>query len=483
MLRARRLYYRIRYHEFYYCLRFFHILIALYFLFNISDLLNPAYLAASVALGVFLSFWGFNITAHRLVAHQGFEASKPTIAFLYLTYFMSSMTSPLFWNVLHRLHHIYSDTKKDPHSPKHLGAMTIFWKIFFAYFPDVTIGFNHIRKTVGVDHIRTGHRWGFEILLAMNLLVFLFFGVSGLFYIIVLPSILVALNIWVQAVPAHNKEEINSGTRDFSMDSFLLGLLTVGDGYHGSHHRYPNVVYHRRKPGAFPDVPGWVVSRFFKPKGKKYGVELRYLTEDDTHQIMRINSQHEKLMGIKKYEDYDRVFASNVEKFFKADNRYFFGAFHGGELHSYIGIAQWPDFPFFTIAAVKAARETHLFDNQKNNLIDLTSYVMTKEMERGCVGYWFLTSRQHHRGSVKRWRNATPELADFKFISRTIEKNYRPEHHLIYRLMGERVWNEDLVIRVGIKKGHESAIEKFHTMLDITDASLENEDNLKTIYC
>jgi fatty-acid desaturase len=48
---------------------------------------------------------------------------------------MSGRGSPIGWVYVHRIHHAYSDSEKDPHSPKNLG-----FKLF---------GFKHIEEHSG----------------------------------------------------------------------------------------------------------------------------------------------------------------------------------------------------------------------------------------------------------------------------------------------------------------------------------------------
>ena len=57
---------------------------------------------------------------HRYGAHKQFTMSKGWERFFFfLTYLAqgSSFLSPRGYAILHRMHHAYSDTEKDPHSP------------------------------------------------------------------------------------------------------------------------------------------------------------------------------------------------------------------------------------------------------------------------------------------------------------------------------------------------------------------------------
>lgn len=57
---------------------------------------------------------------HRFASHKMYELSKNWERFFYLsTWFVqgSSYLVPRAYGVMHRMHHEYSDTEEDPHSP------------------------------------------------------------------------------------------------------------------------------------------------------------------------------------------------------------------------------------------------------------------------------------------------------------------------------------------------------------------------------
>ena len=61
---------------------------------------------------------------HRYAAHRMFTMSKGWERFFYLFTYLcqgSSFLVPRGYAILHRMHHAYSDTPKDPHSPRNHG--------------------------------------------------------------------------------------------------------------------------------------------------------------------------------------------------------------------------------------------------------------------------------------------------------------------------------------------------------------------------
>ncbi len=63
---------------------------------------------------------------HRYGAHRQFTMSRGWERFFHLCTYISqgsSYLSPRAYAILHRMHHAYSDTPKDPHSPLHSGGL------------------------------------------------------------------------------------------------------------------------------------------------------------------------------------------------------------------------------------------------------------------------------------------------------------------------------------------------------------------------
>src|ERR1700739_222027 len=68
----------------------------------------------------FLSLFCQTFFLHRYASHKMFTMSKPVERFFYgFTILMqgASFLNPRAYAIMHRMHHTYSDTEKDPHSP------------------------------------------------------------------------------------------------------------------------------------------------------------------------------------------------------------------------------------------------------------------------------------------------------------------------------------------------------------------------------
>ena len=77
----------------------------------------------------YLSLFTQTFFDHRYAAHKMFSMNKFWEKFFYILSYLfqgSSYLSPRAYGIMHRMHHAYSDTKKDPHSPhNHHNAFTM----------------------------------------------------------------------------------------------------------------------------------------------------------------------------------------------------------------------------------------------------------------------------------------------------------------------------------------------------------------------
>ena len=211
---------------------------------------SPVAVAVAVALHLLRVFF---VTAfyHRYFSHKAFGTSRVAQFLFAVAGNTSVQRGPLWWAAHHRHHHATSDREGDPHSPhrhslywSHMG-----WITARENFPTRT---RLIPDLMRFPELRFLDR--FDTLVPLLLAASLFalgaalerrlpgLGTSG-------PQMLVWGFFISTTALFHVTSLVNSGahlvgrrrfaTRDDSRNSFLIAVLTGGEGWHNNHHHYP----------------------------------------------------------------------------------------------------------------------------------------------------------------------------------------------------------------------------------------------------
>jgi stearoyl-CoA desaturase (Delta-9 desaturase) len=215
--------------------------------------ISPVSVGAAVVLYLVRMFaiTGFY---HRYFSHKTFKTSRAA-QFAFAVIGNSSMQrGPLWWAATHRHHHKHSDHEEDIHSPvvsgfmwSHIGWLTSMKNFPTAYksIPDLSkfpelVFLNRYDQTVpfafGLLMLAIGAalEYGFPAL-----------GVTvGQFFIwtfFISTTVLLHGTLCINSM-AHVWGKKCYETDDDSRNSWLLTLITLGEGWHNNHHRYPHSV-------------------------------------------------------------------------------------------------------------------------------------------------------------------------------------------------------------------------------------------------
>lgn len=204
-----------------------------------------------------VSFYVLNILGnwmmlHRYFAHKSFEFKNSYIKGLFTVLtILAGRGSPLGWTYLHRKHHMYSDTDKDPHSPKVLG-----YKLF---------GFGHYKKQeeekmqiflvkdlMTEDHLFIHKHY---ILLIFSFMIILgILNYELLYFIWILPAFLVHISQNNFNYFGHIYGYRNHDTKDDSRNNIYLFPLILGEAWHNNHHANPKHYTTKEKKYEFDPV-------------------------------------------------------------------------------------------------------------------------------------------------------------------------------------------------------------------------------------
>lgn len=226
----------------------------------------------SYLLLAFLASWlivhiGISVGMHRCFAHRSWAPRNKWVE--YAIHFLSTINvvgSSITWVGTHRLHHKFADTDKDPH--KILGVN--FWtkvKYWFNYWPSHSVSPSVVKDLMQDETHKFFHRNYFKILfsyiailLAIDIDLFLYgFIVTTMFSLHVIS--------WI-TVGAHIFGSNDNNTSDESRNTFIMGLLMWGEGWHNNHHHKPRS-YEFGWNWKQPDLGKHLIRLLAKPESLK----------------------------------------------------------------------------------------------------------------------------------------------------------------------------------------------------------------------
>lgn len=181
---------------------------------------------------------GLLITAgyHRYFAHRSFKTGRVGQFVLAVLCCVNLQQGPLWWAGYHRHHHRHSDAKGDPHSP-HQGG---FWWSYCGWlFVPLAPPWNDVpdlRKYLELVWLE--RVWQVPGLL-FACLCFWLGGWPAVCVVFCLSAVVTFHLTFVVNSFGHLVGSRRYATKDHSRNSFVLALLTQGDGWHNNHHHYP----------------------------------------------------------------------------------------------------------------------------------------------------------------------------------------------------------------------------------------------------
>jgi fatty-acid desaturase len=209
----------------------------------------------TIAAACFLySGVGISMTFHRYYTHRSFEFANNIVKWI-CTWFglMAGRGSVIGWVHIHREHHAYADTVKDPHSPKYKG-----WRLFFPNLINYGTKINRslIREFWTKEHLNINR---FYMLLIVSWAVILFLidpWLAYFFYIVPAAVTQLLHNSFIYF--GHLEHEKHIEDKDDSQNQWFYGIFLWGEGWHSNHHNNPRYWNFSNKWWQL-DLTSWVI--------------------------------------------------------------------------------------------------------------------------------------------------------------------------------------------------------------------------------
>jgi len=202
----------------------------------------------------FFAHWVLSIFAqtfflHRYGAHKMFTMSPGWERFFYVFSFVAqgpSFLIPRAYAILHREHHAFADTERDPHSPLfHPNAMAMMWHTKARYDgyayrriePEARFD-GDVPEWMALD--RLSQQWTTRILLGTLYTLFYLHFMPNAWWLLLLPVHFVMGPIHGAIVnwAGHMYGYRNFDLRDDSRNTLPFDFLTMGELFQNNHHKY-----------------------------------------------------------------------------------------------------------------------------------------------------------------------------------------------------------------------------------------------------
>lgn len=195
--------------------------------------------ALATAIGLYIIRM-FTITGfyHRYFSHRTFKTSR---LFQFLFAFIGCccvQRGPLWWAAHHRHHHLHSDQETDLHSP---GQSGFFWS-HIGWFLSKNIYQTNMKKISDFGkfpELRFLNRFDILPPLILAIALYLIGSWQLLVWGFFISTVCLYHGTFVINSLAHKMGKARFKTGDDSRNSFILAMITLGEGWHNNHHYYP----------------------------------------------------------------------------------------------------------------------------------------------------------------------------------------------------------------------------------------------------
>ncbi|MGH7142729.1 MAG: acyl-CoA desaturase [Planctomycetota bacterium] len=194
---------------------------------------------------IWLACCGFSITGgyHRLFSHPTYRCIWPLKLFHLLFGAASVQNSALAWSSDHRVHHKHTDHDEDPYNIKksfwwaHIG-----WIFFETRRPN---DYRNVKDLLADPMICWQEKYYIPIAMFVGVLLPMLIGLlwgdpigcllmAGFLRLVLQYHFTFSINSLAHVVGHQPYSRANS-----ARDSFFTAFLTLGEGYHNYHHRFP----------------------------------------------------------------------------------------------------------------------------------------------------------------------------------------------------------------------------------------------------
>ncbi len=186
---------------------------------------------------------GVTLGYHRLLSHRSFKVPMWLERFFATCGALSCQFGPLDWVGIHRQHHRFADTDRDPHNSRR-G----FWWSHAGWMMEAIparANVSQYTKDLQDPYYIWLNSWFLLFQIPLGLLLFLLGGWSAVLWGIFLRLVVTYQCTWLVNSATHFwGKELYGWTDDESLNNRWVSLVTFGEGWHANHHSVPHSAKH-----------------------------------------------------------------------------------------------------------------------------------------------------------------------------------------------------------------------------------------------
>ncbi|MFN0277080.1 MAG: acyl-CoA desaturase [Pyrinomonadaceae bacterium] len=233
--------------------------------------------------------WGVGLGFHRLLTHRGFTVPRWLMRFMATCGTLAVQSGPISWVTTHRIHHAFTETERDPHTPRN---GTYWAHIGWIFTGTAQVQSQATRQRYSPDLLKDGYlrfldKYYYVTAIVVGAALFAIGGWTMILWGIFLRTVMGWHFTWLVNSATHLWGSRRFDTRDDSRNNGLVAAVTFGEGWHNNHHAYPRSARHGLTWKEF-DV-NWVQLRLLEKLGLAsdvYAYDLE--TESEAPQELRI---------------------------------------------------------------------------------------------------------------------------------------------------------------------------------------------------
>jgi len=219
----------------------FHLLvIPAFFMFSWTNL------AVAVGIWWLAGSLGIGVGYHRLQTHRGFKTPQWVENVLAVFATLAVQAGPLAWVTTHRKHHAFTETDKDPHSPRN-GAFHAHMGWIFkgeAQQHDYAVHQRYSPDLMKSPFLKTLDKYYWVTSVILGIALFAIGGWGMLFWGVFVRTVWGWHATWLVNSATHIWGTRRFETTDDSRNNGLIAALSWGEGWHNNHHAYPRSARH-----------------------------------------------------------------------------------------------------------------------------------------------------------------------------------------------------------------------------------------------